>query len=126
MRFVTFQRHAYTEPGVVVGEEICGLKGAGFDDVLSVVAGGADALAIEATYLEEEREMARQFAHLTAKQAAELAGKAGVKKLILTHISRRYPGSLIEEEARTIFPNTWVCSDLDQAEVKRVKSGPDE
>ena len=47
----------------------------------------ADGLVIESTYLDEEAEMAHQFAHLTARQAAELAVEAGVKKLILTHIS---------------------------------------
>src|SRR5574340_899682 len=45
MRLVTFQRHAYTEPGLLLGEEIIGLRGAGFEDVLSIVARGADALA---------------------------------------------------------------------------------
>ena len=49
-----------------------------------------DAVIIEATYLQEEAEMADQFAHLTAGQAAWRAVQAGVKHLILTHISRRY------------------------------------
>src|ERR1044071_5036633 len=41
MRFVTFQRHQYTEPGVLRGDEIASVRGAGFEDVLSIVAGGA-------------------------------------------------------------------------------------
>src|SRR5437762_6840490 len=41
MRFVTFQRHDYTEPGVVRGDEIASVRGAGFEDVLSIIAGGA-------------------------------------------------------------------------------------
>jgi len=44
MRFVTFQRGASVEPGILNGEEIIGLRGAGFHDLLSVVAGGADAM----------------------------------------------------------------------------------
>ena len=44
MRLVTFQRYAYTEPGVPVEEDIVSIRGAGFDDVLSVLAGGPDAL----------------------------------------------------------------------------------
>jgi 2-keto-4-pentenoate hydratase/2-oxohepta-3-ene-1,7-dioic acid hydratase in catechol pathway len=44
MRFVTFQRHEYTEPGVLLGEEIAGIRGAGFEDLMSVVAGGPAAL----------------------------------------------------------------------------------
>ncbi|MCL4261317.1 MAG: ribonuclease Z, partial [Anaerolineales bacterium] len=64
----------------------------------------ADALVIESTYLEEEAEMAKQFAHLTARQSAELAVKAGVKKLILTHISRRYREKDVLREAQAVFP----------------------
>jgi 2-keto-4-pentenoate hydratase/2-oxohepta-3-ene-1,7-dioic acid hydratase in catechol pathway len=45
MRLVTFQRHATAEPGVLIGEEIVGIRGAGYEDILSVIAGGADALA---------------------------------------------------------------------------------
>jgi 2-keto-4-pentenoate hydratase/2-oxohepta-3-ene-1,7-dioic acid hydratase in catechol pathway len=44
LRFVTFEREGYDEPGVLVGEEIIGLGDAGFDDVISVIAGGEDAL----------------------------------------------------------------------------------
>ena len=55
------------------------------DDLIEVVR-GADGLVIEGTYLDEDAEMARQFGHLTARNAAELAKKAGVKQLFLTHI----------------------------------------
>src|SRR5947208_12444628 len=41
MRYVTFQRHDYTEPGVLRGDEIASVRGAGFEDVLSIIAGGA-------------------------------------------------------------------------------------
>jgi ribonuclease Z len=79
----------------------------------------ADALVIESTYLEEEAEMASQFSHLTARQAAELARKAGVKKLILNHISRRYRGRDVLKEAQAIFPNTSVARDFDSFQIKR-------
>ena len=79
----------------------------------------ADALVIESTYIEEEAEMARQFSHLTARQAADLALKAGVKKLILTHISRRYREKDVLKEAQAIFPNTSVARDFDSFQVKR-------
>ena len=79
----------------------------------------ADALVIESTYTEEEAEMARQFSHLTARQGAELAVKAGVKKLILTHISRRYREKDIIKEAQAIFPNTVVARDFDTFQIKR-------
>jgi ribonuclease Z len=88
------------------------------DDLLQVCQ-GADALIIEATYLEEEAEMARDFAHLTARQAAELAIRAGVQQLILTHISRRYRERDVIAEAQAVFPGTFVARDFDVYQVKR-------
>jgi ribonuclease Z len=78
---------------------------------------GADALVIEATYLEEEAEMAAQFAHLTAHQAAMLAIQAGVKQLILTHISRRYREKDVLAEAQRYFPDVIVARDFDIVKV---------
>lgn len=91
----------------------------GRTDNLIDYARNVDALIIEATYLEEEREMAKDFAHLTAKQAAELAREAGVGQLILTHISRRYREKDVLAEAQAIFPNTRVARDFDHYQVKR-------
>jgi len=88
------------------------------EDLLEV-SKDADGLVIESTYLDEEAEMARQFSHLTARQAAELAAKAGVKKLILTHISRRYREKDVLKEAQAIFPNTTVARDFDSFQIKR-------
>lgn len=88
------------------------------DDIFEVCQ-NADALVIESTYLEEAAEMASQFSHLTARQAAELAHKAGVKKLILTHISRRYRERDVLKEAQAIFPNTSVARDFDSFQIKR-------
>ncbi len=79
----------------------------------------ADALVIESTYLDEEEDMAGEFSHLTARQAAELAVKAGVKKLILTHISRRYREKDVLKEAQAVFPNSVVARDFDSFQVKR-------
>ncbi len=77
-----------------------------------------DALSIESTYLEEEREMAVQYSHLTARMAAELAKEAGVGKLILTHVSRRYRERDILEEVLNVFPNTEVARDFSQFQIK--------
>ena len=79
----------------------------------------ADALVIESTYLDEDAELASQFSHLTARQAAELAIKARVKKLILTHISRRYREKDVLREAQAIFPNSVVARDFDSFQIKR-------
>lgn len=83
---------------------------------------GADALVIEATYLHSEVELARDYDHLTARQAAELACDAGVKQLILTHISRRYNYRQVLAEAQAIFPNTAVARDFDHYRIQKDKS----
>jgi ribonuclease Z len=97
---------------VIVGD-------AGRTDNLFEVCKDADALVIESTYLDEEADMAKQFHHLTAKQSAALAKQAGVKKLILTHISRRYREKDVLKEAQEIFPNTSVARDFDSFQIKR-------
>jgi ribonuclease Z len=96
---------------VVVGD-------AGKTEDLLKICRDADALVIESTYLEEEAEMAHEFSHLTAKQGAELAVKANVKKLILTHISRRYREKDVLKEAQAIHPNVSVARDFDTFQIK--------
>lgn len=122
-------------PDDVLGEEIKGTKYVHIGDVgrtdnLIEICRDADALVIEATYTEDEAEMAKQFGHLTAAQGAKLAKTAGVNTLILTHISRRHTGRQILDEARSIFPNTYVARDFDRfeissGEVVRVKQRSD-
>jgi ribonuclease Z len=97
---------------VIVGD-------AGKTENLVEVCREADALVIESTYIDEDAEMARQFSHLTARQGAELAIKAGVKKLILTHISRRYREKDVLKEAQSVFPNSVVARDFDSFQIKR-------
>ncbi len=79
----------------------------------------ADGLVIESTYLDEEADMARDFAHLTARQAAELAQRAGVRQLILTHISRRYRERDVLAEAQAIHPQVAVARDFDLFQIRR-------
>lgn len=88
-------------------------------DNLLEVCQDADLLVIEATYMNQEVQLARDFAHLTAGQAAELAVEANIKNLILTHISRRYRERDILSEAQEIFPQTSVARDFDVFQVKR-------
>lgn len=97
---------------VIVGD-------AGRVDNLIEACKDADAVVIESTYLDEEADMAEQFSHLTAKMGAELAQKAGVKKLILTHISRRYRGKDVLAEAQTVFKDTVVARDFDTFVIKK-------
>ena len=79
----------------------------------------ADALVIEATYTSLEADVAREFGHLTARQAAELAAAAGVQNLLLHHISRRYGEREILDEACPIFPETIVARDLEHYQIRR-------
>jgi ribonuclease Z len=50
-----------------------------------------------------------------------LAREAGVKQLILAHISRRYPDHVVLREAERIFPNTIVAQDFDRFRVQKTK-----
>ena len=110
-------------PDMVLGDFRPGTRLVHVGDVgdtgnLLEISRGADALVIESTYLDKEADMARQFSHLTARMAAELAVKAGVKQLILTHISRRYRERDMLAEAQAIFPNVAVARDFDTYQVK--------
>lgn len=88
-------------------------------DDLVTIARGADLLVCEATYLWEDRETARQFGHITARETAEFAEAAGVGTLILTHVSRRYPPRDVLGEAQSVFPATLLAEDLDRYQVRR-------
>ena len=83
---------------------------------------GVDTLVIESTYISQDAEMARKFGHLTARQAAELAVQARVKRLVLTHLSRRYRVRDVLNEARKFFPESYVARDFDEYQVKRDES----
>ncbi|MBO4502400.1 MAG: ribonuclease Z [Candidatus Methanomethylophilus sp.] len=75
---------------------------------------GVDILIHEATYAENESENAEKHFHSTAASAAQTAKDAGVKALMLIHISNRYKDrSVILEEAKAVFPDTFVPSDFD-------------
>lgn len=75
----------------------------------------ADALVHEATFAKNEDKLAYDYFHSTTWQAAEVAVKAEVKKLYLTHISSRYDRDaalILEKEAKEIFPESEVVDDL--------------
>jgi ribonuclease Z len=67
---------------------------------------------MDATFIEKDREDADEKMHATAKDAAEIAKRAGCKKLVLTHISNRYSGLDAHlEEAKKGFENSVVAKD---------------
>jgi ribonuclease Z len=91
----------------------------GRTDNLTEICRNADGLIIEATYLESETDLAREFGHLTARQAAELAKRSKVGHLYLTHISRRYRDREVREEASAIFPDVTIVRDFDRYNIRR-------
>lgn len=111
-------------PEMVIGEPVPGTKLVVVGDTvrtdnLREYVQGADVLVIEATFLDSEREEARAFGHITAKQAGLLAQECGVKTLLLNHLSRRYRERDIVAEARNTFPDVWVVRDFDHFVLRR-------
>jgi ribonuclease Z len=86
-------------------------------EALAIAAYQADVLVHEATFVEEEAERARQTYHSTARQAAALALQAQVRLLVLTHVSSRYAGGELRDEARGVFPACEAARDFDTIEV---------
>jgi ribonuclease Z len=83
-------------------------------DGLAEHARDADVLVIEATFLERDAAIARDYGHLTAADAAALASTSNVKLLVLSHISGRYTDEDILAEARKTFPDSRVAADFDR------------
>ncbi len=118
-------------PEQVVGPERAGRKIVLSGDtapceMLEVAAHQADVLVHEATFTDEERERALQTGHSTARQAAQLALEAEVRLLVLTHVSTRYAGGEIRDEARAIFERTEVPRDFDTVAVPFAEKGEPE
>lgn len=82
-------------------------------DTVVSVATGADLLVHEATFSNEESERAVETRHSTALEAAQVALAAGVRQLVLTHISARFSAAseVLLTEAQEVFPETAVARD---------------
>lgn len=89
------------------------------NDGLGEAARGADLLVHEATFGDEEAERAVETGHSTAREAAELAARAGVARLALTHFSARYSRDTAElvREARERFPDAVAARDGMEIEI---------
>jgi ribonuclease Z len=90
-------------------------------DAVPALADGADLLVIESTFLEEDAGLAREYGHLTARQAATVAAECGVRRLVLTHFSQRYPDpARFRDEAAEVFDGDLVvAADLETVPVPR-------
>jgi ribonuclease Z len=86
-------------------------------EMTKLVAHEADLLVHEASFMQEGAERASETHHSTARQAAELAKEANVRLLALTHVSPRYSGGEIRDEARGVFPQAIVPQDFDRVEI---------
>jgi ribonuclease Z len=95
-------------------------------EMVRVAAHEADVLVHEATFTEEEHDRAMETGHSTARQAAGLAAEAEVRLLALTHLSTRYGGAEIRDEAREVFARTVVPRDFDVIDVPFAEKGEPE
>jgi ribonuclease Z len=115
------------ESGEVRPEQVLGESRAGRKVVIAgdsapcemtaVVAHRADLLVHEASFLTADADRARETLHSTAREAAELAAGAEVRLLALTHVTQRYGGGEIRDEARAAFASTIVPRDFDRVEI---------
>jgi ribonuclease Z len=120
---ITLEDGSVITPEMVMGEyrpgtRLAALGDLGETDSLVELLQGVDGMVIESTYMDSERDMAKQFAHLTAKQSATFANQIGVKQLILTHLSRRYRDKDVIAEAQTVFPEAVLAHDFDTFTIK--------
>lgn len=81
-------------------------------DAVYALADGADMLVIEATFLEQDAELAREYGHLTARQAAQVAQRCRVRRLVLTHFSQRYTDAAqrYRDEAGEVYSGDLVIA----------------
>ncbi|GHG50407.1 MULTISPECIES: ribonuclease Z [Amycolatopsis] len=95
-------------------------------DAVYALSENADTLVIESTFLAEDTSLAKDFGHLTARQAARVAAESGVRQLVLTHFSQRYPDpGRFEAEARAEFDGEIVVAqDLERVQVPKRRSFP--
>jgi len=113
------------EPEQVVGDSRPGRRLVYTGDTRPVdavvdIAAGADLLIHDATFADDERQRARHTGHSTAREAGQVAARAGAKRLALTHISSRYAGEWerLEREAETEFDGEcFVASDGQRLDV---------
>lgn len=83
------------------------------------LARDANLLVHDASTAADLEEKANAYGHSSSRQAAEIARRAGVKLLALVHLSPRYEdGSQVLKDAKEMFPNTILPSDLEEVEIR--------
>jgi ribonuclease Z len=121
---VTLEDGRVIEPSVLVGAKRSGRTVVITGDTRPCAATieaarGADLLIHESTFGDEEAERAIETGHSTAREAAQVAREAGVRRLLLTHFSARYSRDAmeLEREAKQVFAETRVAKDGMEIEV---------
>jgi len=95
------------------GQVVAFVMDTGLCDAAFALAEGADLLVCEATFAEEEADLARSFRHLTAAQAGRIAAESGARRLVITHFSQRYPDAgVLAAEAGAVFADVVCAEDL--------------
>jgi len=121
---ITLENGKKIKPNMVLGPSRKGRKIVVSGDTRPVekmidFAKNADVLIHEATFDSSFEDISSDYGHSTAKQAAIIAKKANVDKLLLTHLSPRYlDSSLIQKEAKDVFKNSYAVKDFQEIEVK--------
>jgi len=121
---VTLEDGRVIEPSELVGEARPGRRVVFTGDTRPAkstidISEGADLLIHEATFSDEEHARAIETGHATSREAALVAAQAGVKQLVLTHLSARYSVNAAEllQQAKEVFPETVVARDGFELEV---------
>ncbi len=121
---VTLENGQVIQPSELVGASRAGRRVVYTGDTRPahstvIAAEGADLLIHEATFADEEQPRAIETGHSTAREAAEVAAKAGVKRLVLTHLSARYSVNASEllQQAKEMFSNCVIARDGFEFEV---------
>jgi len=90
-----------------------------YDERLVDIVKGVDLLYHESTFLHELADRAAETFHSTARQAATIAKKSGVKRLIIGHFSARYKSLYpLLEEAKEVFDNTTLAMEGDRFSIE--------
>ena len=113
-KIIKYKQLTYLEKG----KKISIILDTGLCNNINKLAKNSDLAILESTFLEESgngEKLAKEYKHLTAKQAGKIAKQNKVKQLILTHISQRYEknSEVLLNEGKAIFPNTKLANDFD-------------
>jgi ribonuclease Z len=97
------------------GKKISFVLDTSFNEKITKFVSNSDVLVIDSSFGDDLADLAKQYKHLTVKQAAEIAKKSNSKKLILTHLSQRYDktNKKILNSSKKTFKKSYLAEDLD-------------